>query len=358
MDFGVGLQSHIHNGWKHALLAEQLGFTHAWFVDSQLLTSDVYACLALAATHTTTLRLGTGVTIVGTRIPPVIAHSIATINQLAPGRVILGLGTGHTAWRTMNMPPVPLAEFRHAVEVCRGLLRGETVVYRERGRQSHIRFMDIEHGYINVGERVPIYLAASHPKAQALAGELGDGLLTLSLLSPDSLSRNLAAVAPGWEDRAGGKPADFSVVTLGISCVLQAGEAVNSRRVLARVGPRIAVALHYAHEVAKQGKAVPLFLQPFLTPAYQRYLDDRWADIHATHSRFLHPGEDKFITPEAIRAMSLTGSRDDILERLHQLEAAGLTQMVISPPWGLIEESLVEFASEIIGPYKQQTPNH
>ena len=106
------------------------------------------------------------------------------------------------------------------------------------------------------------------------------------------------------------------MVTLGISCVLQPSEAVNSPRVLSRVGPRIAVALHYAYEVAKQGKTVPPFLQPFLTPEYQRYLDDRWEDIHATHSRFLHPGEEKFITPEAIRTMSLTGSRDDILERL------------------------------------------
>lgn len=354
MDFGVGFQSHIHNGWKHALLAEQMGFTNAWFVDSQMLTSDVYACMALAAAHTKTIRLGTGVTIVGTRIPPVIAHSIATINQLAPGRVILGLGTGHTAWRTMDMPPVSLAEFRHAVEVCQGLLQGETVPYHERGRQSRIRFMDVEHGYINTRERIPIYLAASHPKAQALAGELGDGLLTLSLLSPQSLTRNLAAVAQGWEGRNGGKPSDFSVVTLGISCVLQPGEAVNSPRVLSRVGPRIAVALHYAYEVAKQGKTVPPFLQPFLTPDYQRYLDDRWEDIHATHSRFLHPGEEKFITPEAIQTMSLTGSRDDILERLHQLEAAGLTQIVVSPPWGLVEESIVEFAREIIGPYRNQ----
>ncbi len=356
MDFGVGFQSHIHNGWKHAMLAEQMGFSHAWFVDSQMIASDVYACMALAAAHTQTIRLGTGVTVVGTRIPPVIAHSIATVNQLAPGRVILGLGTGHTAWRTMDMPPVSLAEFRKAAEVCQGLLRGETVSYHERGRQSRIRFMDVEHGYINTHERIPIYLAASHPKALALAGELGDGLLTLSLLSPEPLTRNLAAVTKGWEARTGGKPSDFSVVTLGISCVLQPGEAVNSPRVLTRVGPRIAVALHYAYEIAKQGKAVPSFLQPFLTLEYQRYLDDRWEDIHTTHSRFLHPGEEEFITPEAIRAMSLTGSREDILGRLGQLEAAGLTQIVVSPPWGLVEESIVEFAREIIRPYKHLTP--
>lgn len=236
MDFGVGFQSHIGNGWKHAVLAEQLGFTNAWFVDSQLITSDVYACLALAAEHTDRIRLGTGVTIVGTRIPPVIAHSIATINELAPGRVMLGLGTGHTAWRTMGMPPVSLAEFRHAVEVCRGLLRGESVPYRARGREAQIRFQDVEHGYVNTRAPVPIYLAASHPKAQALTGELSDGLLTLSLLAPELLERTLAAVAEGWDARPGGRPADFGVVTLGISCVLQPGEAIDSPRVLGRVG--------------------------------------------------------------------------------------------------------------------------
>lgn len=358
MDFGVGFQSHIGNGWKHAVLAEQLGFTNAWFVDSQLITSDVYACLALAAEHTERIRLGTGVTIVGTRIPPVIAHSIATINELAPDRVILGLGTGHTAWRTMGMPPVSLAEFRHAVEVCRGLLRGESVTYRARGRETRIRFQDIEHGYVNTRAPVPIYLAASHSKAQALTGELGDGLLTLSLLVPELLECTLAAVAEGWNARPGGRPADFGVVTLGISCVLQPGEAIDSPRVLGRVGPRIAVALHYAYEVARAGKPVPAFLQPFLTEAYARYLDDRWEAIHATHSRTLQPGEDAFITPDAIRALSLTGTRDEILERLHGLEAAGLTQFVISPAWGLVEESMVEFAREVMTPYRTAQPPH
>lgn len=353
MEFGVGFQSHIGNGWKHAVLAEQLGFDNAWFVDSQLITSDVYACLALAAEHTHRIVLGTGVTIVGTRIPPVIAHSIATINELAPGRVILGLGTGHTAWRTMGMPPVSLAEFRRAVEVCQGLLRGESVAYHARGRQARIRFQDVEHGYINTRDRIPVYLAASHPGAQALTGEIGDGLVTLSLLSPELLKQTLGAVAKGWDIRPGGQPAGFGVVTLGISCVLQPREAVNSPRVLSRVGPRIAVALHYAYEVARAGKPVPTFLQPFLTAEYVRYLDSRWEEIHATHSRMLQPGEDAFITPDTIRALSLTGARDELIERVHRLEAAGLTQLVISPAWGLVEESLVEFARQVMAPYRE-----
>ena len=351
MLFGLGLQSHIERSWKHALLAEQMGFDNAWMVDSQLIASDVFACLALAAHHTNRITLGTGVTISDTRIPPVMAHSIATINQLAPGRVILGIGSGHTAWRAMGMPPMPLKAFRHTVEVCRGLLSGGSVRYRARGRESDIRFLDIENGYINIKDPIPVFVAASHPKAQAMAGELGDGVITLSLLNPDTVRQNLAAVAAGRALRGPETADDYGAVTIGISCVLRPGEAINSPRVLSRVGPRIAVALHYGYEQAKQGQEVPAFLQPFLTPEYQQYLEDRWQVIHATHSRFLHEGEDKFITPDAIRAMSLTGTRDEIIERLKSLEEAGLTQFAISPPWGYVEESIVEFAQEIISAY-------
>jgi alkanesulfonate monooxygenase SsuD/methylene tetrahydromethanopterin reductase-like flavin-dependent oxidoreductase (luciferase family) len=350
MDFGVSFQSHILNSWKHAMLAEQMGLSHAWFVDTQMLASDVYACLTLAAEHTRTIHLGTAVAVAGTRIAPVIAHSIATVNQLAPGRVILGLGTGHTAWRAMGLPPVRLAAFRHTIEVCRGLLRGEEAEYHEQGRSSRVRFFDLGHGYINVSDPVPIYVAASHPQALALAGELGDGLITISILSPDLLTANLAAAAQGGTKQISQR-ADFPVITVGVSCVLRPGEGVDSPRVLARVGPRIAVALHYAYEIVRQGKNAPPYLQAFLTPAYCAYLERRWSEIHATHSRFLHPGEEEFITPAAIQAMSLTGTREDIIAHLKRLEAAGLTQFAISPPWGYVEESIVEFAREIIAHY-------
>lgn len=354
MDFGVGFQSHIERSWKHTLLAEQMGFDNAWLVDSQLIASDVFACLTLCAEHTSRITLGTGVAISDTRIPPVIAHSIATINQLAPGRVILGLGSGHTAWRAMGMPPMPIKAFRDTIEVCRGLLSGGSATYRARGRESEIHFLDTTSGYINVADPIPIYVAASHPRAQGLAGELGDGLLTLSLLDPKVLEANLAQVEKGRALRTD-LPRPFTAVTLGISCVLRPGEALNSARVLGRVGPRIAVALHYAYEQAKQRGDVPEFLQPFLTEAYTQYLEQRWPEMHATHSRFLHEGEDAFITPDAIQAMSLTGTQDEVLERLAALESAGLGQFVISPPWDFVEESIVEFAQEIIGPYRGAT---
>src|SRR3954468_19449370 len=89
-------------------LAEQLGYRSAWIGDSQLVWSDCYATLALAAARTSRIHVGTGVAAAGTRIAPVTAHSIATVNRLAPGRTFLGLGTGDTSMRTMGHPPMKL----------------------------------------------------------------------------------------------------------------------------------------------------------------------------------------------------------------------------------------------------------
>ena len=91
--------------------AENFGYSHAWVADSQMIWSDCYAFLALAAERTRTINIGTGVSVVGTRSAPVTAHSIATINRLAPGRTFLGLGSGNTAQRIMGQRPIRFAEY-------------------------------------------------------------------------------------------------------------------------------------------------------------------------------------------------------------------------------------------------------
>ena len=103
MDYGIGIPSYI-DAWREVQAAEEAGFTHAWFYDSQLIYSDVYATMALAAQNTSRIRLGTLVAIPSNRIAPVTASAIATINYLAPGRAILGGGTGFTGRNTMGLP--------------------------------------------------------------------------------------------------------------------------------------------------------------------------------------------------------------------------------------------------------------
>ena len=104
MKFGGMVATKIDD-WEIFKELEDLGYDSAWAPDSQMIWSDCYATLSLAAYHTSRICLGTGVAIAGTRLAPVTAHSIASINKLAPGRTFLGIGTGHTAMRIMG-PPV------------------------------------------------------------------------------------------------------------------------------------------------------------------------------------------------------------------------------------------------------------
>ena len=176
MDFGVVTAKVDEIGYiAHA---ENLGYTHCWVTDSQMIRSNCWAVLALAARATRTMRLGTGVNVPGLRLAPVAANGIATINRLAPGRCFIGLGTGHTAMRMLGQKPMRLGPFREYVRVVRALLDGQEVDYTLDGETHPIRFQMREHRFIDLEPRIPLYIAGFGPKAQALAGELGDGLVS------------------------------------------------------------------------------------------------------------------------------------------------------------------------------------
>ncbi len=95
MEFGIALASNV-DAWKTVKRAEELGFTHAWFYDSQLLAPDIFISMALCAEHTSRIKLATGVIVPTNSIAPSCADALATLNKLAPGRIIFGVGTGFT----------------------------------------------------------------------------------------------------------------------------------------------------------------------------------------------------------------------------------------------------------------------
>ena len=149
MKFGISVSTKIDD-WQLVKYAEDCGFDMAWVPDSQMIWSDCYATMALAAQNTSRIQLGTGVAIPGTRIAPVTAHSIASINQLAPGRVFLGIGTGHTAMRVMGMQPMKIRDFREYLRVVRALLSGEEVDYTYGDTTRTIRFLHQDLRFVNL----------------------------------------------------------------------------------------------------------------------------------------------------------------------------------------------------------------
>src|SRR3982751_5681494 len=137
MDFGIGIASASHS-WKAAQRAEALGFTHAWFFDTQMITADPFVAMAAAAMKTAKIRLGTGVLVPSNRIAAVTANAFATLNGLAPGRIDFGVGTGFSARRAMGLGAMKLADMEEYIRVVYGLLNEETVERQLQGKRRQL----------------------------------------------------------------------------------------------------------------------------------------------------------------------------------------------------------------------------
>lgn len=111
----------------HVAIAEALGYRRAWLYDSPALYPDVWATLALAAERTGTIGLATGVLVPRLRHVMTTAAAAAHIEQLAPGRLTLGIGTGFTGSRALGQKAMRWADVAAYVDALKGLLRGETV---------------------------------------------------------------------------------------------------------------------------------------------------------------------------------------------------------------------------------------
>src|SRR3954471_2539825 len=207
--------------------AEALGYDSVWVTDSQMLFSDCYAVLALAARQTTRLRLGPGAAICGTRIPPVQVAAMATLNRLAPGRVHLAIGTGNTAMRTMGQRPMRIADYEEYLRVLSALLRGEVVDYTFAGTTRPITMLMHEREYMNLEPRIPLYVSGFGPRAMELSGEYGDGLVFTIPPRGVPVAEALQNAARGAA-RAGRTLNDFHSCALTNVVLLEPGEAVDS----------------------------------------------------------------------------------------------------------------------------------
>jgi alkanesulfonate monooxygenase SsuD/methylene tetrahydromethanopterin reductase-like flavin-dependent oxidoreductase (luciferase family) len=107
--------------------AEEAGYSHAWFIDSQILWEDCYFYMAHALAQTERITVGTAVTNPYTRHLTVTASAFATLAAHHPGRLELGIGRGDSSVRTMGLDPGPTAQLERAVPLLRDLSAGRTV---------------------------------------------------------------------------------------------------------------------------------------------------------------------------------------------------------------------------------------
>jgi alkanesulfonate monooxygenase SsuD/methylene tetrahydromethanopterin reductase-like flavin-dependent oxidoreductase (luciferase family) len=254
--------------------------------------------------------------------------------------------------RTLGQKPMRLAPFREYVQTVRALLRGEEVDYTLHGETRPIRFQMREHRFIDLDHPIPIYVAGFGPKAQALAGELGDGLIS-GLPRGGTVPEMLANARHGAERAGRALPAGFHTAAMVNVALLQPGEAVSSERIVAECGAAVISGLHYlvAHHL-ETGAEPPAYARPVWRP-YLDWLNQappevRHQRLHGSHYSFVDAEEARFLTPALIEATCLTGAPERIVERLKELESQGLSQIMLYPPLNRQYRVIEDFADRVM----------
>jgi 5,10-methylenetetrahydromethanopterin reductase len=187
----------IRDGIEIAGYAEARGFEAVWQADSRLVRDATIPMAAFAAT-TERIKVGAGVVDIWSRNPARLASTFATLDDLAPGRIILGVG----AWWDPLATKVgierrrPLLAMREIVGAVRGLLAGEKVSFD--GEFVHFDGVEIDYVYQERGGKdLPIYIGATGMQMMELTGEIADGAVLNYLVSPDYNQRALDALEKG-----------------------------------------------------------------------------------------------------------------------------------------------------------------
>jgi 5,10-methylenetetrahydromethanopterin reductase len=308
---------------------ETAGFDGAGMLDSQLLSRDTFVVLGQAATNTSRITLFPAVTNPFTRHASVLAGAIATVEELAPGRVKFVMGSGYTSASTIGRKPATLAEMRACIGAVRTLLAGESVDFD--GTPGRL-------GYA-AKRRIPIVMAASGPKAIELAGEIADGALLLVGFNRGIVERALEHLERGAK-RAGRRLEDLEIVW-----AVRVGIAATTREARRLARP---TAVHWGvlrwggHWVEPAGLRLPKLEIP----------DAVWKiypDLSHAHDWEAAIAATSFVPDEVVAqlcdAIGLVGTPDDCAARIVEMTKLGVRNLYLMPllTFGLPEPELAAF---------------
>jgi 5,10-methylenetetrahydromethanopterin reductase len=300
---------------EHIALAEELGYRRAWVNDSPALYTDVWVTLALAAQRTTRIGLGPGVLVPSLRHPMTNAAAIATLAELAPGRIAIAVGSGFTGRLTLGQRPLRWTFVGNYIRTLRTLLRGDIAEWEGAAIQ-----MMHPAGFAPVRPiDVPLLVGAGGPKGLAVARELGDGVFTTR---PE--------LGFAW------------AAQLVFGTVLDPGEDAAGARVMAAAGHGAAVSYHAAYERANvealpNGAAWRTAIE--LEPERTRHLA-----IHENHLVAPSTIDGAVLTGEALQKLGVALEPAAWRERLARFAAGGTTEIAYQPAGPDIPRELTAFA--------------
>jgi probable F420-dependent oxidoreductase len=308
-------------------LAEEHGFEYGWTYDSHMLWQESYATLTLAADRTERIKLGHFVTNPGIRDPTVTASWYATMQDISNGRMVMGIGRGDSSRRVVGLKPVKVAEFERRCAMIKDLMNGREVEWNEKElKLAWVRseLPDIE-----------MWIAGYGPKALAVAGRVGDGVI-IQLADPQIIQWIMETARSSAEE-AGRDPA-------ALKCVVGAPSHISDDLADAREQVRwfpAMVSNHVMDLIEKYGwdSEIPTALTEFVKA--RKFYD------YKEHSRVgaKHGG---FVTDEICDRFCVLGNAEQATEKLRELESVGVDQFNVYLMTQGQEETLATYGKDII----------
>ncbi len=303
----------IRDGMEFAAYAEARGFDAVWQAESRLVREATVPLAAYAAV-TRLLKVGSGVADCWSRNPARLAATFSTLDDLAPGRVLMGLG----AWwdplaRKVGIDRArPLTVMREVVTAVRALLNNETVTFD--GYWVHLDGVELDYVYQERRpKQVPVYIGETGMQMLELAGEIADGVVLNYLVSPDYNDRAMEHLQAGL-DRSGRRLADIDRPQL-VVCSVHEDEAT-------------------ALDMARLMVTQYLGQQPHIMAAsgVPRSLLDAVGEVltwPATHEQV--EAASKLVPDEVVRMLTAAGTPDQVRARVADYMAHGCTCPVLYP---------------------------
>jgi probable F420-dependent oxidoreductase len=330
MLFGVTvLPDPPYSRWLELIqLAERHGFQYAWTYDSHVLWQESIPLLAVAARETSKIKLGHFVTNPGTREPTVLASSYATLHDLSDGRMVMGVGRGDSAVRYIGRQPMKDAEFERACAMIHEFMNGREVSWNDRELQLKWVRPELP--------EIPMWVAGYGPKALAVAGRVGDGVI-IQLADPEIIKWIMDTARRAAEE-AGRDPS-------ALKCIVGAPSHVTDDLADAREQVRWFPAMVSNHVMdlieryGADGSSVPKALTDYVQ-ARKFYDYNEHSRVGAKHG--------EFVTDEICDRFCVLGTTDQIKAKLKELEDVGVDQFNVYLMTHGQEETLQAYGDEII----------
>jgi 5,10-methylenetetrahydromethanopterin reductase len=317
--------------WKttfYSIQAEKIGFDNLWITD-HFNNRNVYVSLAIASAYTERIKFGPGVTNPYLVHPVVTAQAVATLNEIAPGRVVCGLGVGdRTTLQMVNIKMrKPLSTIRESVRVIREIISKRTLemqgtIFQVSGAKLNFK----------VANPIPIFIGAQGPKMLALAAEIGDGVLINASHWKD-IENAMTFIRQG-AGRTGKKLDDLS-----ISAYTSFSIASNFDKAFKAVVPVVAYIVAGSPEMILERHGISVELASKIRDAI---VHGRWKEAFSN------------VDNNMVEAFSICGTPEICVEKIDKLVKVGVNQVVAGSPIGPnMRKSINMIATEVFPHFKE-----